>query len=292
MGTLAFLFVMHKREIQMDDEYQGGTPSNEALDDDDVSMSPSIDEDTQDMDSGSDEDGDTDRQPAGPDPTVLAKRVQELEERVSGGTRSWQEERAARQQAEHRAAQLAAREEAWRRAGINIEEVDREVQRLSGAAVTQDPQGGQRQPQGVTIEQVQQVTWQQNVLRDWEYEKRSFRRDNPELATPEINRYLDSVAVDLADQELKTYGRIISTPDVIFKKSEAALRKMQADMEKRAARKQSETRQKVKGQGVPEGAQPRRKPSAGETDEPIMTDADYANFYRNLTNSTKKLHRQ
>lgn len=288
-GNAAFLFAVQTKDHKMD-EYQDGTPSgNEAPDDDDVSLSPSIGGDTQDDDSaGSEPEGDTASQ-SSLNIAALQKELQELKDRVSGGTRSWQEERAARQRIEQELAQERARLDSWRKAGVRVEEVDAEVRRVLGE---QSPAGygadGQRQQQGVTLQQVEQMQWTRDVINNWNAEKRLFMRDNPEFNTSDIHEDLDLRAIRLADREIKEYGRVVSTPDKIFDKAIGAIKKIQADAEKRAMQKASETRQKVKSQGVTEGAQPRRKPSAGETTEPIPTNADYANFWREQQRNTRR----
>lgn len=236
---------------------------NSAHDDD---LSPGFDSDTRD-DSGSDDNTGTD------EVATLRAELEEMKKRVANGSRTTQELRQAQQALQ----QYESRLKRWKSSGVDPDEIDR-ILESSG----QSPANANTQPKSDSLTKAELDTYlmQRDMLRDWNYEKKLFFKENAGLDNKYFRRHMDSIAAELANEEIIEYGRIVSTPEEVAAKAGKEV-KLMIEQAKLAGEKQATTRrEKVKGQGIVESGHARSKPS-GEPDKE-MTEEEYLTYSRNL----------
>jgi len=205
----------------------------------------------------------------------LRSKVEELEKRFSGSTSSWQNEKK-------RADTLESRLNKWKEAGIDLDEIDRIVgsqgtTRTSGPANTGNPS------KSFSPEEIDGIVNQKLVLRDWEAVKEDFLEKNPDYDTRAIRKFIDAAGAELAQEEINSTGKMVSSPRQVFKKAIAEFEKVEARTRKRLEKEMSETREKIKGQGVTE-TEHRKAPVVTDTDKDYqeMSNDEYLGFFRNL----------
>lgn len=222
----------------MPPELETGTPAEgSAAPQDTSSASPTFETDTPSQGSDSTATGGTDEM------ATLRSEVEELRKRVSHGSRTAQELQQTRDALKQQEERLAY----WRQNGVDPDEIDRALKAARG---DQSPvQTQQTIPANtMTHEQFNQMM----VLRDWEAEKKGWFNKNPEFNTKIVSRGFDGAARDLAEDELREFGRVVSTPEELFKKVVQDFNKFHSAVEKKTMQKTTETRTKVAGQGVVE----------------------------------------
>ena len=254
----------------MPEDYEG-TPSLEAPEvDSEPQDSPDYDDDTPDT-SDSSEKGGTD------DVASLRQELEDLRKRVSGQTQSWQQERDKRLLYEKRL-------ERWKQAGLNPDEIDRAVESslaaLSGGQQT-PAQQGQMPPGVVSREELQSTLANQRYIAQCESAAEKYFTKNPEDDTPLIRRQVTDIATRLAREELAmNAGVITSTPEQLMKGAFKELQELKNQVAKRVQKSMTETREKVKGQGVTDTQHRKQKPSAESDEDRPMTDDEYVSLFR------------
>jgi len=252
------------------------TPSYEAPEDS-SSVSPTLDNDTRE--SGSESESGTD------DVATLRSELEELRKRVSHGTKThqmYQQERAAREALERRM-------QSWKQAGVDPDEIDRAVQAATSGGeshVKSEGASNKQMPEGVmTQENFERAM----LLRDWNYQKDAYFDANPEFDTEEFRTFFDSVAVSITNKEIGEYGKIVSTPKDVRKKAEDKLKKLHTTVETKVSKKMTETREKVKGQGVTDTEHRKPKVGGDEEDKTMSQEEYQAHYLKTFRSHTQRV---
>jgi len=256
-----------------EDNEDGLAPNTSAQDDED--LSPGMDSDTQDDDSGSDDNEGTD------ETASLRAELEELKKRVANGSRTTQELRQTQAQLQ----QYQQRLDKWKASGVDPDEIDRIL-----AASGQQPQAANAQDGSLSKSDLEAYLQKRDMLRDWNYEKKTFFKENPDFDNKFFRRHMDSIAAELANEEIQEFGRIVSTPEEVATKAGKEIKTMLAQAETKALKKTSERREKVKGQGIVESGHARSK-SSGDADKE-MTEDEYLKYSADLQLGKIREHRQ
>lgn len=254
----------------MADEYvEDVTPdAGDATAHGDDDLSPAFDEDTQDSDSGSTIEEGTDR---------LAELQSELEEarkRIANGTKTYQQ----MQQYQNLVRQYEGVVQELQAAGVDLNEIVRMVRAGTGRDANQTQPAAN--PQALTPHQLQEYLERREILKDWNFEKKQFFKENPDYDNKYFKRTMDSIAAEIANEEIATYGRIVSAPEDVCKKAGKELKMMMDQAQNIGAKKATTQRQKVKSQGIVESGHARSKQS-GDADKD-MTEEEYMKYSRDL----------
>lgn len=249
----------------MTDEYQG-TPSYEAPDTD---LSPTLDSGTQDSGPGPDAGRGTEEMEA------LRAENEQLKNRVSQGTRTYQENQRLQQELQSHNERINR----WKsKYGVDLDELERTID-PSVAAQAQQAQAHQ-QDQGQNVDD--KLYWHGAML-GYEWEKKDFFKGNPDFNTKEFKDYFDMIATAHVRDEINQYGRPVSTPEQVRAVAEKGLKKHVDAMEQRIAKRLTETRTKVKGQGVVESGTRKPDKTSDDDESKNMTNDDYMDFSRSHT---------
>jgi hypothetical protein len=126
------------------------------------------------------------------------------------------------------------------------------------------------------------------MLRDWNYEKKAFFTENPELDNKYFKRHMDSIAAELANDEIAEFRRIVSSPEEIAKKAGKELRVMLAQAEAIALKKTTTQREKVTKQGIPES----KHTKAAKTEEEALDEASGLKYAQKFRTSRHAEHQR
>jgi molybdopterin-biosynthesis enzyme MoeA-like protein len=259
----------------MEEQEYTGTPSSDEAPDE--SLSPSLDEDTQD-DLGSDyQDAGTDDRLA----AVLAD-MENLKKRVANQTRSWQEERKRAAQYEAELQRIRQRDEKLIAAGINPNDLLGMI--MPGEPGYEQQQQAQQATPATPQTAINAAVKSQDILtRDqlearllmdkWEDKKAEYFRNHPEIDTPEFRRFFDAAAAEKVRKEMEEYGRIDSTVYDFVDHADKTVMKILSTLEKKVRKASAETREKINSQQVADSKQTKATPK--EEPEADLTNEDY-----------------
>lgn len=259
----------------MADEYEDGMApgSDDAAHDDD--LSPSLDNDTQDGASGSDSAAGTDEM------ATLRAELEDMKRRVANGSRTTQELRQAQQALQ----QYEQRLNRWKTSGVDPDEIDR-ILDSSGQGNAQSQAAANSDT--LTKAELDKYLQQRDMLRDWNYEKKIFFKEHPDFDNKFFRRHMDSIAAELANDEINEYGRIVSSPEEVASRAGKELKAMMAEMETKALKKHTTQREKVKSQGITETTHQKGKK---EEDTP-MSEKEYLEYSRRQQADLHRQHQQ
>ena len=265
----------------MSDELeQGMTPdaSDESAHED-VDLSPESDEDTYQSEASDDsstvEEG-TDRL------VELQQKLEEAEKRIANGTKTYQQ----LQQYQQMVHQYEGVVQELQAAGVDLNEIIRMVRAGTGKDA---PTGAANANPQLTPAQIAEYLDRRDLLRDWNFEKKQFFKSNPDLDNKFFKRHMDSIAAEIANDEITQYGRIVSTPDLVAKNAGRELLTMMDKMKTEGAKKATTSRQKVKGQGIVESGHARSK--AANEPAKDMTEDEYMKYSADLQLGKMREHR-
>lgn len=226
-------------------------------------LSPSIETDTQ-QDAGSDADRGTDDEAA-----ALRAENEELKKRVAHGSRTVAENRRLQEEIQNYNARL----QRWKAANVDPEEIDRAIAAAQGGTAPQPNQ----QPQ-LTLAQIEQQVEMKLYQRDaYEAMDRYFEKDS-DLDTKSSRTFFEAMGRNLAQQEIDEYGRVVSTPkQLVSAVAKIYEKEILAVAEKRAGKRMSETREKVKGQGITDSPHVKTKLDREEGNAPAPGTREHYN---------------
>jgi hypothetical protein len=257
----------------MDQDYEG-TLSADAGTADDEGLSPGLDTDTQDSESGDQGSGGSD----GTDNelTALRAEAEELRKRVSFGTRTAQELRAAQEKIKANDERFAR----WKAANLDPDEIDKALGYAPGTTQAMANQASGKQ---LTMEDVESAarsqTQMQLFLSKFEDKKDQYFDKKPALDTPGTRRHFDAIAYEHATKEIEEFGRVISTPGQIFQKAEVEFNKITAAVEKDVQQRLTEKRVQVGKQGVVDSSHQRSSKKTDDDEPEDMNSPEYLEKY-------------
>lgn len=226
------------------------------------------------------------------EPVDYEKKIEELERRVSGQTRSWQEERARAEKAESELQKYDRYKDV-----IDFSELDGYLDEESAAGETlgqtypgqqyQDPQISQLQTQLQYLQQKQQYMELENL-------ENSYARTNPQHAhifrDTELHEKCRGELMKICQQEYQTHGQVVSSPQQILEQSVNKTIAFSNKLKLEGARMESEKRRKIDstGVGLGGGEKPTKSSSVDEEDKPLSR-SDYIDLQRTGFDVTKSV---
>lgn len=247
--------MVRRRRISMSEETQSLEQNAPLTTEDDT---PTLDSSPDSSDTGISED-------------VLAK-IEELENRVAGQTRSWQQLKQEKEQLEQRLS-------AWKQAGIDPDEIDSIVNEYSDSGVSNELTGSKKV---VTPEQLEErLRWQEGQIR-WDLEKANYFRQNPDYDSEDVRNWFDAQARDIIAREIQQYGQV-QTTDVkkLLGKTIKNFKRLEAIVAKRKEKELTTQETKLKETGLP-ATKAATPPDTSGDDDKLTKEGYVANHQSHL----------
>ena len=210
--------------------------------------------------------------------TALEKEIADLQRRVSGQTKSWQEERARAEKAEAELTKYNKYKEV-----IDFSELDEMV----GGDDKPTPQ---KKIDAPALDPVMQNRINMLELRLLESD---YANNNPDKAfifkDKDLKEKVEASTFRFVQEELNEYGRVISKPDEILGKAVDSAVSFVNRIKADGARSEVEKRQKIETSGADLGGGGKPlKTSEDEEDKPL-TQSDYVSIQRKTFDITKTI---
>lgn len=210
--------------------------------------------------------------------TALTTELEELKKRVSGQTRSWQEERAARERAETELAKYNKYKEV-----IDFSELDGLVQE------NQTPEGQRQKAQPAIDPHIQNRIGSLETM----VLEQNYVNHHPDKAfvfkDSDLKAHMESNAVKAIQAEMQEYGRVISKPEDLIDKAVNNTVNFVNKMRAEGVKTVTEKRKKIETSGADLGGI--TKPDSGSSDEEDkpLSQQDYVSLQQQAFNRAKNL---